>query len=125
MPVPIIAAATAAAAARLAAKKAAQQLLKKKATTGLIKAATKPGRSVDKNGQITTNRGRGMVSAANVGKGKNSKQKVTDIKSVKKALGSKTTKLQTKKEKATIKKDKTIAAWEKTYYNGKVPVKKK
>lgn len=143
MPVPAIVAGAAAVAARLAAKKAAQQLTKKAAkktvngmTAGKQKAAAKSGRVVNKQGELATKRGAGMVSQATLVKGKNSKANVTDFKSIDKALKGtgKNSRYITKKEKATTARDKAELKEIRNYYqysNSKpygakrVPVKKK
>ena len=97
----------------------------KKLTTGRAKAATKSGRKIDKQGNIVTKRGAGMVSEARIGKGKNSKANVTDFKSIDKALGNPSKRYLPRSERKGLKSVAEIKAWEKKYYSGTVPVKKK
>ena len=112
-------------AARAIENKARKEFgMSKGITTGKAKAAKKVGRKIDKQGNLVTRRGVGMVSEARIGKGKNSKANVTDFKSIDKALGNPSKRYLPKSERKGLKSVAEIKAWEKKYYNGTVPVKK-
>ena len=97
----------------------------KSMSAGKAKAAKKVGRKIDKQGNLVTRRGVGMVSEARIGKGKNSKANVTDFKSIDKALGNPSKRYLPRSERKGLKSVAEIKAWEKKYYSGTVPVKKK
>ena len=112
--------------------KAANKIVKG-ITTGKAKAITKPNRTFE-NGRLGTKKGQGMVSNAEIKKGKNSKANITDQKSVDKALRGTRPRLITKAEKKENTKSKSetklIKQYEKypnskPYGAPKVPVKKK
>jgi len=107
--------------------------MSKGVTTGKQKAATKPDRTF-KDGRIGTKKGQGMVSNAEIKKGKNSKANITDQKSVDKALRDTRPRLVTKaekKENTKYKSEKKLIKQYEKYPNTKpygavkVPVKKK
>ena len=98
----------------------------KSMSAGKAKAAKKVGRKIDKQGNLVTRRGVGIVSEAPIKKGKNSKANVTDFKSIDKALGNPSKRYLPRSERKGLKSTAAMKAWETTFYlGGRVPVKKK